>query len=294
MKKKRLRDGKFWTSLRGNELTYRQYYNRLTELSTSMFEWKNLPDTIDDRYLEMCLFSQGLAVFFKDEALGYLCLNCATNGKFNVYRIPTRRRASASNGYNKVLSIKNSVIIWNNYIHTNSMLDVEMFSYRLADLDRTIDVNARAQKTPILIRCSEQQKLTMENLYMQYDGNEPFIFADKNLNPNDLSVLVTSAPYVADKLYTLKTQIWNEALTYLGISNVNITKKERLITDEVQRNQGGTLASRYSRLEMRKKACKEINEMFGLNIDVQYRDDVRIQYEDVIDEITGKESDTNE
>lgn len=291
---KRLKDHRFWESAVVNELSYKQYYNKLTELSTSMFEWKNLPDTVDERFMEMVLFSTGMAVFFEDKDLGYLCLNCATGGKFNVYRVPVVRRAYASNGYNKKLTINNSVIIWNNYIRTNSMLDVQLFAHRLADLDRSIDINARAQRTPILIRCSEQQRLTMENLYMQYDGNQPFIFADKNLNPNDLNVLTTGAPFVAQDLYVLKTQLWNEALTYLGISNVNITKKERLITDEVQRNQGGTIASRYSRLEMRKKACDEINAMFGLNIDVEYRDDVRIQYEDAIEEITGKDGGENE
>lgn len=288
------KDYQFWDSLRTNQLTYRQYYNRLTELATAMFEWKNLPDTVDERFLEMTLFSQGYAIFFEDKDLGYLALKVATSGRFNVYNIPIYRRAYASNGYNRKLSAKNSVLIYNNYIHTNSMLDVQMFSARLSDLDRTIDVNARAQKTPILVRCSETQRLTLENTYMQYDGNQPFIFADKNFDPNDISVLTTTAPYVADKLYTLKTELWNEALTYLGISNVNITKKERLITDEVQRNQGGTMASRYSRLEMRRKACDEINRMFGLNISVDYRDDVRVQYEDQIDMLTEGDVKPNE
>ena len=108
---------------------------------------------------------------------------------------------------------------------------------------------------------------------MKYEGNEPFIFGDKNMNPNAIKVLSTGAPFVADKLYALKSQIWNEALTYLGISNITINKKERMITDEVLRNQGGTIASRYSRLEARRQACKKINNMFGLNITCDYRDD---------------------
>ena len=101
----------------------------------------------------------------------------------------------------------------------------------------------------------------------------PVIKAQKSLNPNAFTVLNTDAPYVADKLYQLKTQIWNEALTYLGISNINITKKERLITDEVTRNQGGTIASRYSRLQARREACKKINDMFGLDVWCDYRED---------------------
>lgn len=263
----------FDDSLYLNNRTYLQYFNRLTELAISMFEWKNLPDSIDSRFLEMCLFNDGQCVFFEDEVMGYLTLQCMIGGNLNVYRIPTTRKAYATNGYNKELTDENSVIIYNNYLHTNSMLDVEMFSKRLYNLDRAIDVNANAQKTPILLQCNENERLTLKNLYQQYDGNQPFIFGTKGLDANSFKVLQTGAPYVADKLYTLKSQIWNEALTYLGISNTNVTKKERMITDEVDRNMGGVIASRYSRLYMRKQACEQINKMFGLNIDVEFRKD---------------------
>lgn len=269
----RKRDLQFCESAYMNNRTYLQYYNRLTELAISMFEWQNLPETVDQRFLEMCLFGDGMCVFFQDEVLGYLSLQCMIGGNLNVYRIPTERKAYATNGYQRELDGTNSVIIFNNYLHTNSMLDIEMFSKRLYNLDRAIDVNANAQKTPVLIQCDESQRLTMKNLYKQYEGNEPFIFGSKGLDANGLKVLQTGAPYVADKLYELKTQIWNEALTYLGISNINVVKKERMITDEVTRNQGGTVASRYSRLESRRVACKQINEMFGLNIWVDYRED---------------------
>ena len=286
----RKRDTQFIESAYMNNRTYMQYYNRLTELALSMFEWQNLPKTVDQRFLEMCLFSDGMCVFFEDEVLGYLGLRCMIGGQLNVYQIPTDRRAYATNGYQKELDGTNSVIIFNNYLHTNSMLDVEMFSKRLYNLDRAIDVNANAQKTPVLIQCDESQRLTMKNLYKQYEGNEPFIFGSKGLDANGLKVLQTGAPYVADKLYELKTQIWNEALTYLGISNINVVKKERMITDEVTRNQGGTVASRYSRLESRRQACKQINEMFGLDIWVDYRED----FQDVEEQKSENEDEEQE
>lgn len=267
------KDRQFWESAAMNNGTYKQYYNRLVELAISMFEWKNLPDSVDARFLELCLFVDGQAIFFYDEELGYLTLQNAMNGGFNVYRIPVNRRAYAVNGYNRELNEKNSVIIFNNYLHTNSQLDAVMFAKRLYNLDRAIDVNANAMKTPIIIKCDETQRLTMLNLYKQYDGNQPYIFGDKSINTNAIQVFKTDAPYVSDKLYQLKTQIWNEALTYLGISNINVQKKERLITDEVTRNQGGTIASRYSRLNARRDACKQINDMFGLDIWCDYRED---------------------
>lgn len=267
----------FEDSMLLNNRTYLQYLQRLTELSISMFEWKNLPPTVDARYLELHLFENGCMVYFNDEVIGNLCLDCIVSGRLDIYGYPLLRRAYSSyNNYQKLLKSDNSVIIYNNMLRTNSVLDVKMFARRLYNLDRIIDVNANAQKTPVMVRASEKQRLTMMNLYKEYDGNAPFIFGDKNLDMNSLTVLKTDAPYVADKIYQLKTQVWNEALTYLGISNINITKKERLITDEVTRNQGGTIASRYSRLQSRREAVKKINEMFGTNIEVNYREDFQM------------------
>ena len=263
----------FWDSLVSNQMGYMLYYQRLMELSISMFEWLNLPDTIDARFLELCLFGEGYSVFFKDEVLGFLSLQCAIGGELNVYRIPTNRRAYATSGYQKDLTDKDSVLIFNNELHINSMLPVLDFAQKLWDIDRSIIVNAKAQKTPIAILCDEKQRLTLKNVYEQYEGNQPFIFGSDSLDLKKIQAIKTDAPYVADKLYNLKTQIWNEALTYLGISNSNVQKKERLVRDESIRNMGGTIASRYSRLNSRKYACDQINRMFGLNIDVRFRND---------------------
>lgn len=273
-------NGLFGESAVMNNATYIQYFNRLVELSVSVFEWQGLPETVDPRYLELHLFQKGSVVYFRDEVMGDLCLDCIANGQFDVYGNPISRRAYSSyNQYQKTLNESDSVIIWNNYLRQPSVLDVKMFAKRLYNLDRIIDVNANAQKTPVLVQGTEKQRLTLVNLYKEFDGNAPFIFGDKNLDLNSLRAISTNAPYVADKLYQLKTQIWNEALTYLGISNLNIQKKERMITDEVQRNQGGTIASRYSRLEARREAVDKINRMFGTDISVDYREDFQITNE---------------
>ena len=266
----------FGESAMRNNGTYGFYLEKLTELAISMFEWKNLPKEIDPRFLELTLFSDGQAVWFKDDELDkYLALQVITQGRLDVYRVPIIRRAFAVNGYQRQLDIENSVIIYNNYLRTNSYAMCVMYAKRLYNLDRIIDVNANAQKTPVLLKADELQRLTVINAYKEWDGNQPVIYGDKALDPNCLSVLRTDAPYVADKIYELKTRYWNEALTHLGISNLSIQKKERLVSDEVIRSQGGTIASRYSRLQARREACDKINELFGLNVSVDYRDDFR-------------------
>lgn len=270
-----------------NNRTYVQYVNRLTELAISMFEWKGLPESVDSRYIELHLFSNGCMVYFDDEVMGNLCLDCAYNGQLDMYGYPVLRRAYSSyNGYNRLLKSSNSVIIWNNLLHIPSEADIRTYARRLWMLDRIIDVNVNAQKTPMLVQGNEKQRLSLLNLYKEYDGNAPVIFGDSSLNTDGLKSISTGAPYVADRIYELKNQVWNEALTYLGISNINIQKKERLITDEVTRNQGGTVASRYSRLEARRQAVEKINRMFGTDIEVSYREDYQeIEAENVINNI---------
>ena len=260
-----------WQSAELNNKTYIDYYNRLMELALNVFEWENLPPSVDERFLELTLYEMGYCLYFDDEIIGNLALTCTIGGRLDVYRIPVLRRAYAVNGYNKMCSAKDSVLIFNNYLHTPTQLTIELFARRLYEIERAIDVNVKAQKTPTLILSSEQQRLTMHNLYMQYDGNEPFIFGDKNMDIEGIKSLKTDAPFVADKLENLKHQIWNEALTFCGIENSNQDKKERLVSDEVGSNYGNIEAQRNVMLNARKQAVKKINSMFGTNIDVHFR-----------------------
>lgn len=269
------KNNNFWSSLEENSNAYLYYLDRFTELSLAMFDWKNLPDTMDPRYLEMALFRDGKAVVFVDEAVGMLGLSVTLAGGFNAYGYPNRRRAiSRYSSYQKELTPSDSVLVYNNLMRTNTYPKIRWFADRLWNLDRIIDVNANAQKTPILVQCEENQRLTAENIYKEYDGNSPVIFGKKGLaNEGIIQVLKTDSPYVADKIYELKCNIFNEALTFLGIPNSIVNKKERLIKDEVQRDLGGALASRYSRLGARQRACELINKMFGTDIWVEYKDE---------------------
>lgn len=265
------RKKKRWPSAQINNQTYIDYYQRLMEFAINMFEWRNLPPTVDERFLELTLYEKGYCLYFNDEVVGNLALTCTIGGMLDVYRIPTERRAFAVNGYNKICTSQDSVLIFNNYLHTPTILTIELFARRLYEIERTIDVNVKAQKTPTLVLASEQQRLTLKNLYMQYDGNEPFIFGDKDMEFDGIKCLKTDAPYVADKLQVLKHQIWNEALTFCGIENSNQDKKERLVADEVGSNYGNIEAQRNVMLNARRQAADKINRMFGTNIEVGFR-----------------------
>ena len=260
-----------WASAELNNKTYIDYYDRLMGLALNVFEWENLPPTVDERFLELTLYEMGYCLYFDDPIIGNLALTCTIGGRLDVYRIPILRRAYAVNGYNKMCSAKDSVLIFNNYLHTPTLLTIELFARRLYEIERAIDVNVKGQKTPKAILSSEQQRLTMKNLFMQYDGNEPFIFGDKNLDIEGIKSLDIGSPFVADKLQILKHQIWNEALTFLGIENSNQDKKERLVSDEVGSNYGNVEAQRNVMLNARRQAVKKINAMFGTDINVKFR-----------------------
>lgn len=285
--KTKTNNGMFIGSAKSNKYSYMTYYEQLLEIAISRFEWLNLPDTVDERFLEIGLNTNGMMLFFKDDDIGFLGLPTTIGGQLNVYNIPISRRAYASNGYFANRNAKDSVIIWNNLLHTNGQIKLLEFSKDLYELECIIRTNAKAQKTPLMILCDEKTRLTMENLYQKYDGNQPFIFGssrNSDLSVTSIQAMTTQAPYLADKLFQLKTNIWNEALTFLGIPNVSISKKERMISDEVTRAQGGVFASRNSALKARKQAVKEINKMFNLNIDVKFKEYSEDQEDDSNDD----------
>ena len=276
MKRPKKQTAQFYDSL-FDALSYQSFYrDRLTDIALSCVKWKNLPEEIDPRFLEWCLFYDGMAIFFKDDITEkFVCIQVMPSGQFNMYRIPKERTAYAVNGYqNSDLNENNSVIIYNNLLRKPSVQDIEIYAKKLTNIDLTLNVNVNAQKTPIAIICDETQRLTFQQLYQNYAGNMPFIFGDKGLNLDNVKSINTQADYKGEELNKLKTDIWNEALTYLGVSNVQYQKKERINTEEINRSMGGAFASRRSRIKARQNAVEEINKMFGLSIEVDFEDEV--------------------
>lgn len=263
---------KKWESAYLNNAVYLNWYNLLKNIAVNRFKYSGIPETIDSRFLEMELCETGWICYFRDDIIGDLVLPCTLASGFNVYGIPKRYDIYSNyNGYHTFRTIKNSVIIFNNYTHTPTEPIIRDFARRFYEIDRAIDVNVKAQKTPIALLSSEKQRLTMKNLYMQYDGNEPFIFGDKDLlNLNDIKSINTNAPYVSDKMTILKHQLLNEFLSIMGIENSNEDKRERLVADEVGSNYGLVEMQRNVSLNARKQAFEKINAMFNMNITVSF------------------------
>lgn len=265
-------DREFWESARLNNATFISHYRRITELGAATIKWKNCPETVNQRFAQLARIAEGKSVFFKDPELGFLDLRVVRGGQFDAYGDPTSFIAKGVNSYQRSLTPEDGVIVYNNYMRTSARQDIELFALRLYNIDRAIDLNVKAQKTPLIIQCNEDQRLTMLNMYKNYDGNAPIIYGTKELDPQSLKAFTTQAPYTADRLYQLKVQIWNEVLTYWGISNISYAKKERMVTDEVARGMGGVMACRAIRLNEQLSAAEKINRLFGLDV-VPYFDE---------------------
>lgn len=257
-----------------NNITFNNIYNRLRLIALSIFEWEGFPESCNTRFLEKTLFDVGQAVFFDKKELGKIFSKVTDSNTINHYDEPTEYIAD-SVSFHEHLKPDECVIIRNNIESIPTCEIIEEFSYRLWELQRSIDVNIKAMKTPVLIIGDDKSMLSLKNLYMKYEGNEPVIYGDKNLTKSieeKFKVLKTDAPFVADKLIQCKHEIMNECLSFLGLNNANTDKKERLITDEVNANNEMIEMFLWVMLNTRMEACKEIKKKFGIDVKVKVRD----------------------
>lgn len=267
-----------------NNITFTNYYYRLMLIARSLFKWNNLPNGINEKWIERYLFSEGACVFYKDPTIGFMVAKIGNTGPLNYYDEPTTIRPYATNylyenskNDDNLMNGEDCVIIRNNADCIPTYPMIQLYSADLTNIKRTIDTNIESQKMPIIVKCSDKQKLSLKQAIKQKQDNEPVIYADKGLETNEISVLKTDTPIVFDKLQVQKTNILNECLTFLGINNANTDKRERLVTSEVESNNEMIQINSDVMLETRKQACKEINKMFGLNISVERRTDLKIE-----------------
>lgn len=270
-----------------NDQTYTDYLERMKKICLSMFEWVNLPETMNARFLEMCLYYNGQAAMLYDDDYGYLNTMAADGGYINIYGLPTEIQCY-SYRFNQRRSLfmtdtgeekgKECILVMNNFERIPTQATVTLFAKRLADAQRTADVNISTNRFPVLITTDQKQYYTLKKMYEEYDGNTPAIFADKNVITSDaLKALKTDAPFIVNDIMEYKIKIWDEFLTFMGLNNL-AEKKERFVTSEVDSNNEVINLNLQALLIPRKEACKQFNEKYGLMgenaIDVKVRSDL--------------------
>lgn len=254
-------------------LLWQNNYTFLKMLATNCYMWENVPTEIDLLYVEKQLCDTGYVIFFYDDVVNqFVCLSGYLEG-FDKYGNPVLRTALGENvGYEvRGLNQSNSVVIYDN---TCKSPIYSRYAYQYADDLTNVmisrRVNMEQQRFPYLFIGETSQQLTLKNIYNDIEEGKVAVFADKNIQTNEIKCLNVNVPYVCDKLTDLKSNIINEYLTLLGIENTNMNKRERMVADEVNGNYGVLEISRNMRLTPRQQAVKKINEMFGLNISVKF------------------------
>jgi len=238
----------------------------LKELYMSTFKWEGLPPSVNTRFLEEQLFENGFALLVYDDELEEVFGLGGTLVGLDMYREPKYLRAIAPSGYNN--TVKNNldgVVIYDNNRKQSPIPRLQWYARRIYNLERTIDVNVQAQKTPFMIVTdSESKKFSLNQIMTQIDEFEPFIMVDKTLMTDDtIKVIKTDAPFVADKLEELKRKLWNEVLSFIGIENNFSEKSERLTKNEVLVSNGLSIANKNSRLLARHRGLERYNQVFG-------------------------------
>lgn len=263
-----------------NDLTFRCLYNKYKLIAVNAFEWSGLPDGIEERHIEKVLFSEGKAVFFRAPQMGYMCLKCDTDGHVNIYGDPTAYRAQGE-GYTLRLDADDCVIIENNKLQFATKPFVMHYVSKMAEAERTADVNLKACKTPIVFACDDLNIMSFKRIFQQVDGNTPAIFADKGLNTGDIKAFQTGVKFLGKDLNDYIAAVEGKLLTFLGVNNSPVEKRERLITDEANANNQLIDSFAQLQLEARQRACKAINEKYGLSISVKRRESEVVQHDEL-------------
>ena len=280
-----------------NNATYFDYLERFKKIVLSLFEWEGLPDSMDARYLERCLYYTGQAAMLYLEPYGYINTKSATAGKLNLYGLPTQIRCysygeintnrrvysgvsdavAEINGYEDDTDDKRqteAILVLNNWEGMATASTIELFAYRMYTAERAIDVNIRAQKTPYVVITNENERLSMKNALQQVDENAMVLVGERgHFDPESIRTMNTGAPYIADKLTDYKHSIWNEFLTYIGVDNIS-EKRERMISAETMSNNECVNLNLMASLKPREKAAEQFNQKYGMNISVKLRSDI--------------------
>lgn len=255
-------------------MSFDDYYDIFYSLFISSINWKIKLPTIDTRYLELNLFENGLCVVFEDEIYGITNLPCIVE-QFDLHGNPYKVRAySTFTSYNRSLSRDSDkfVICYDNMKRTPPFNKIFTYAKILSEIDNIISVNVNSQKTPVIALGDKKDILSLKNIFMKFTGNQKFIAVDNNFDKNSITTLNLESPYVADKLYELKMKYWHECLNFIGIANLLVDKKERMIKDEVQTSIQGAISMRERRLKPRKIFCNEMKETFNIDCSVDFYD----------------------
>lgn len=256
------------------------YLSYLFNISLNMFEYSDMPKSVDTFYLEFIMQTRGLCIIIDDERFGATALECTIGGKLNHYYMPTAYRGVDPTGeLTGVYNAEDVILFKNSPLYAPLLQQLQYYAKQLALASETINVNLDAQWTPYIIQGDKRMLNQFNNFMKKVRAGVRAIFTAKNLDlMSMLQVLPTQAPFVAMDVNDVKQTILRECMTFLGIDNANQDKRERVQSAEVYANNTQIIASRNIWLAERQKAVDAFNQKFGTNVKVSFR-----AYNDMLD-----------
>lgn len=267
-----------------NNFTFIDFFDRLKRVATSIFKWKNLPETMNERWLELCLFYKGMAGILKHDDYGIINTEASWSGNIDIYGLPTLVYCYSTSFFSeqrvrydgkvsieelsKIYGIQNdnlkeAILVMNNIDMQPTFIAMELFAYRLYKVQRTIDINLDLIKKPFIIGCNEQDKLSMQKFMMDVENNQNMIFATADFDPsNSIKIFDLNVNNHVEELENEKRAILSEALTTLGVNSILVDKAERLISDEGKKDNEFINYNLQYYWKQRKEACEQFNKLF--------------------------------
>jgi len=261
----------------------RYYMHKLTEMACNRFEWSGFPDQenpITPRYIELALVNRGLVIFFEEKEIygQYLTMRGAPSGEINLFDEPTSfhvQGGSGTHALSKTLGIDECVPIWANYMRVPEFPHIQLWANKLAEIDRTIEISFKNARQTKLVGVPEDMRLSAENALKQMAEGIETVFGTPELSQIAKAIEtidLESHPSKIMNLLVSKGKVWNEIMTFMGISNSNEDKKERLVADEVHINNEQVDVVKKTLLRTREQACEQINKMYNLNVSVKFNE----------------------
>lgn len=249
-----------------NLLTYNTILAENTSLAKNVFKIDNIPDSIDLGYINGKLIRDGAVAFYIDDNEDVkptlYALPFTTFEYKKPYNKPSKIEVIGEGGYKKVLKEDEFVIMYDNTEKRPIWTDIMQYSERLSECIRTCDINIKQQKTPRIWKVPTDKEKTFKDMINSIDSYADSVIAYDSLEIEGIECILEPSPYIADKVDLHYKEIYNQYLSFIGISTIQFNKKERMITDEIKSQTGGSIAQRFSRFEPRRKAIEEINKKF--------------------------------
>lgn len=252
------------------------YWYQLYILLYSQFRISGIESaTIDEGRVSRMLVDYGmLALYFDAIAKQLIALPCRIDA-LGINGKPRRVKVWSPwvSGYEFELdaAVDDFFVLYDNDAQISPSIAFFPFLDLLAELSVTIKVNTLVHRTPIVTLADKSTRLGVENILADYMRGVRVLEVKTNTKSPDqsldnaLKVLTLNAPYNIDKLEIQRRNVWNELLEKIGYKvNLNSSKKERQITDEVMGNLESTLGYYNNRKSPRERAVTWLND-HGIN-----------------------------